>query len=70
MSALQQAMTLVGQDPLPGNVREQLKELEPQIDEFEMEWIYECLAQSEMSQGIFDEEDEWEGGPKDNTPED
>jgi hypothetical protein len=63
MSALKQAMTLVGQDPLPDDVREQLKELEPELHEFELEWIHEALAVNEMNQGLFDEEDEIIGGP-------
>lgn len=67
MSALRQAMMIVGQDPLPEDVREQLKELEPQLHEFELEWIHEALAVNEMSQGLFDDEDEYIGGPKDNT---
>lgn len=67
MSALQQAMTLVGQDPLPDNVRELLKPLEKDMEDFEIEWVHEALAVNEMSQELFDGEDEIIGGPDDNS---
>lgn len=66
MSTLTIALALVGQDPLPDDVREQLKELRPGMHEYEFEQVQEALALAEMNQVLFDDEDEIIGGPDDN----
>lgn len=66
MSALDQARGLIAADPLARNTRELLLELKPDINEFDYEWIMEGLVRAELTQGLFDEEDDIIGGPDDN----
>ena len=67
MSTLTIALSIVGQDPLPDDVREQLEELRSGMHEYEFEQVEEALALAEMNQELFDTSDEIIGGPDDNA---